>query len=38
MLGIVAQSSSILLREGLESLLVIAALASYLRKSDAHER
>jgi high-affinity iron transporter len=33
--GVFAQSASILLREGLESLLVVAALAAYLRKSGA---
>ena len=32
------QSMTILLREGLEALLVIAALAAYLRKSGAHQR
>lgn len=36
--SIFAQSASILLREGLEALLVIAALAAYLRKSDAAHR
>lgn len=36
--SIFAQSASILLREGLEALLVIAALAAYLRKSDAANR
>ena len=36
--GVFAQSASILLREGLEALLVIAALAAYLRKSNAADR
>ena len=36
--GVFAQSSAILLREGLEALLVIAALAAYLRKSKAADR
>lgn len=36
--SVFAQSASILLREGLEALLVIAALAAYLRKSGAADR
>jgi len=36
--SVFAQSASILLREGLEALLVIAALAAYLRKSEAAHR
>ena len=32
------QSATILLREGLEALLVIAALAAYLRKAGAQQR
>ena len=36
--GVFAQSAAILLREGLEALLVIAALAAYLRKSNASDR
>jgi high-affinity iron transporter len=36
--GVFAQSASILLREGLEALLVISALAAYLRKSNAADR
>lgn len=36
--GVFAQSATILLREGLEALLVIAALAAYLRKSNAADR
>ncbi len=30
------QSGSVLLREGLEAILVIAALAAFLRKAHAH--
>ncbi len=36
--GIFAQSISILLREGLEALLVLAALVAYLKKSGAASR
>ena len=36
--SVFVQSSAILLREGLEALLVIAALAAYLRKSNAADR
>jgi high-affinity iron transporter len=32
------QAAAVLLREGLEALLVIAALAAYLKKAQAHER
>jgi high-affinity iron transporter len=38
MVGVFVQSATILLREGLEALLVIAALAAYLRKAGAQER
>ena len=36
--GIFAQSLSILMREGLEALLVLAALVAYLNKSGAGSR
>ena len=38
MTGTFTQSAAILLREGLEALLVIAALAAYLRKAGASSR
>ena len=38
MAGTFVQSAAILLREGLEALLVIAALAAYLKKSGASAR
>lgn len=38
MTAVFFQSALILLREGLEALLVIAALAAYLRKAEAHHR
>ncbi|MCC7345978.1 MAG: FTR1 family protein [Variibacter sp.] len=38
MTAIFFQAGFILLREGLEALLVIAALAAYLRKAEAHHR
>lgn len=38
MSGAFVQAAVILLREGLEALLVIAALAAYLNKVGAHER
>lgn len=38
MTGTFVQSAAILLREGLEALLVIAALAAYLRKAGASSR
>jgi len=38
MTGVFVQSAAILLREGLEALLVIAALAAYLDKSGASDR
>ncbi|WP_204312907.1 FTR1 family protein, partial [Stenotrophomonas maltophilia] len=36
--SIVLQSSAILLREGLEALLVVAALAAFLRRAGAGDR
>ena len=36
--GTFVQAAAILLREGLEALLVIAALAAYLNKSGASDR
>jgi high-affinity iron transporter len=38
MLSVFVQSATILLREGLEAMLVVAALAAYLDKSGARER
>ncbi len=38
MTGTFAQAAAILLREGLEALLVIAALGAYIAKSDAQDR
>src|SRR5258705_688213 len=38
MVSAFVQSATILLREGLEALLVIAALAAYFRKSGAQQR
>jgi high-affinity iron transporter len=38
MLNVFVQSATILLREGLEAMLVITALAAYLKKVDAHDR
>ena len=38
MTGVFAQSAAILLREGLEALLVLAALAAYLDKAGARDR
>ena len=38
MAGAFAQSAAILLREGLEALLVVAALAAYLEKAGARDR
>ena len=37
-MSVFLQSTSILLREGLEALLVVAALAAYLEKSGARDR
>jgi len=36
--SVFVQSAVILLREGLEALLVLAALAAYLIKADARDR
>ena len=38
MSGAFVQAAVILLREGLEAMLVIAALAAYLKKAGASER
>ena len=38
MSGVFVQAAVILLREGLEAMLVIAALAAYLKKAGASER
>src|SRR5262245_18483468 len=38
MFGAFVQAAEILLREGLEAMLVIAALAAYLKKAGAEQR
>lgn len=38
MLSVAAQSGVILLREGLEAILVISALAAFLRRAGAHDK
>jgi high-affinity iron transporter len=38
MIGTMFQSAAILLREGLEAMLVIAALAAYIQKAGMHHR
>ena len=38
MSGVFVQAAVILLREGLEAMLVIAALAAYLKKAGAEQR